>query len=140
MSCQKIKRVVRKKNKPISTYIVPKSSQTYMYIPFKTYLNRHKYTYPLKHISFTLWSICPWTLQVIYLWPFIYDFFFLKKLYRPNKLKNKLKQKLHEVYCMIFLLTMPLLGQRRILHCLHSYPSRHGHISLASLSPTVTEI
>lgn len=65
-----------KKNKPISTYIVPKSSQTYMYIPFKTYLNRHKYTYPLKHVSFTLWSICPWTLQVIYLWPFIYDFFF----------------------------------------------------------------
>lgn len=137
LSCQKIKRVVRKKQAYINIHCtqiftnihvhtiqnIPKSSQ--IYIPFKTY-----FFYTMIHLPLNSTSYLSLT---FHLW-----FFFSRN--RPNKLKNKLKQKLHKVYCMIFLLTMPLLGQRRILHCLHSYPSRHGHISLASLSPTVTEI
>lgn len=112
-------------------------------------LNLYKHTYPTKQTSLTLWSICPWTLQVITFDPFNLLSFHVVKIQEKDQRLNFTKKNTketkhwtkHILYNVdVFWLTMQLPGLRRISHCLHSYPSRHGHISLTSLSPTVTDI
>lgn len=61
-------------------------------------LNLYKHTYPTKQTSLTLWSICPWTLQVITFDPFNLLSFHVVKIQEKDQRLNftkKIQKKLN---------------------------------------------